>query len=236
MQFLLPDIWPRTKEEALAAQLESAGRIESLGNTGDIELIAAIDTAYGKNAETLYAAAVVLTFPDLQEVERSVFCGPVDFPYVPGLFFYREGKTILNTLGKLESEPDLIIVHGHGTAHPRKCGIASQVGLAVGKPSIGCARKLLVGNHRPVDTARGGFQPVLLKSKEVGCVYRSKENVKPIFISPGNRCDTELARDIVVRCLRGFRLPEPLRLAHLFANKFRRRQEKKKRPCGPKVV
>jgi len=220
-------LWPATKTEALVHQKRAANAVKLLGHFDDLKLVAAVDTAYGKNAEVVYASAVVVSFPEIEEVDRAFQYDAVKFPYVPGLFFYREGETMLKALCKLQCEPDVIIVHGHGIAHPRRCGVASQVGLVLDKPTIGCARKLLVGFHRPVPPAKGQYQPILAESKEVGCAYRSKEGVKPIFISPGHLCSHDQARDIVVRNLRGFRLPEPLRLAHLFANKFRRRIEGK---------
>lgn len=220
-------ILPATKTEALVHQKRAAEGVKLLGNLDQLKLVAAIDTAYGKNAEIVFASAVVVSFPDIEEVERSFQYDAVKFPYVPGLFYYREGETILKALCKLQCDPDVIIVHGHGIAHPRRCGIASQIGLALDKPTIGCARKLLTGFHRPVPPGKGQYQPITADGREVGCAYRSKEGVKPIFISPGHMCSLDQARDIVVRNLRGFRLPEPLRLAHLFANKFRRRIETK---------
>ena len=219
--------WPQSGDEALKMQKEMAGSVDLLGNFENMKLIAAVDTAYGKNAELLYAAVVVMSYPDIEEVERSFQYDSVTFPYIPGLFFYREGPTMLKALAKLECDPDLIIVHGHGVAHPRRCGIATQIGIATDKPTIGCARKLLCGRHRPVSQARGSCERITFQSKEVGLAYRSKENVKEIFISPGHKCGLDQVRDIIVTNLRGFRLPEPLRLAHLFANKFRRRMENK---------
>lgn len=221
-------VWPESKVKAIGLQEKMANDVDLLGNLDDIKLVAAVDTAYGKNADVVYASAVVMSFPDIQEVERAFQYNTVDFPYVPGLFFYREGPTILKVLSKLECDPDVVIIHGHGIAHPRRCGLASQVGIVMNKPTIGCARKLLCGNHRTVAPAKGSSEPITLKSSKVGVAYRSKDNVKPIFISPGHKCSLEQARDIVVRSVRGFRLPEPLRLAHLFANKFRRRVEAKK--------
>lgn len=221
----MPEKWPTSREEALADQKMMARAVRLMGNLNRINLIAAVDTAYGTNAETVYAAAVVLSFPDLAEVARTYHCEPVRFPYVPGLFYYREGPAMLGALAKLDCEPDVIIVHGHGVAHPRKCGMACQVGLAVDRPTVGCARKLLTGRHRPVAPAKGSYQPIIVNSREAGLAYRTKENVKPVFVSPGHQCDLEHARDIIVKNLRGFRLPEPLRLAHLFANKYRRRTE-----------
>lgn len=223
----MPDKWPTSKEEALADQKAAARSVRLIDNLNRISLIGAVDTAYGTNAETVYAAAVVVSFPDLADVTRTYHSEPVRFPYLPGLFYYREGPAMLGALAKLDCEPDVIIVHGHGIAHPRRCGMACQIGLALDRPTIGCARKLLTGHHRPVSPAKGSSQPILANSKQIGLAYRSKENVKPIFISSGHRCALEQAREIIVKNLRGFRLPEPLRLAHLFANKYRRRSESK---------
>ena len=228
MEHLNNIIWPKSKCEAIGLQEKMANSVDLLANLHDVRLVAAVDTAYGKNADVVYASAVVVSFPDIQEVERTFQYDDVTFPYVPGLFFYREGPTILKVLSKLEYNPDVIIVHGHGIAHPRRCGLASQVGIITGIPTIGCARKLLCGHHRTVAPAKGSSEPITLKSQKVGLAYRSKENVKPIFVSPGHKCGLDQARDIVIRSIRGFRLPEPLRLAHLFANKLRRRIEGKK--------
>jgi len=148
----------------------------------------------------------------------------VSFPYIPGLYYYREGQIIVEVLKKLQAEPDLLMVDGHGIAHPKSCGIACHLGIDFDMMSIGCARKLLVGNNVPVRELKGNYQPVRFRGKEVGVAYRSKDGVKPIFISPGHQCDTEYARNIIIRCLRGFRMPEPIRLAHLFANKYKRHE------------
>ena len=103
--------------------------------------------------------------------------------------------------------------------------MACHIGLDFDKPSVGCARKLLVGNHRTVDAAKGSSQPIMYHGEEVGLAFRSKDSVKPIFISAGHKCDLTYAQDVVIKCLRGFRLPEPLRLAHLLVNKHKRHIE-----------
>jgi deoxyribonuclease V len=154
------------------------------------------------------------------------------FPYHPGLLFYREGPVILEALGKLESDVNVLVLPSHGLAHPRRCGLACHVGLAFDRPAVGCARKILAGEYRPVELARGSFQPIRMRGQDVGVAYRSKDNVKPIFISPGHKCDLAFSRDIIVRCLRGFRFPEPLRVAHLLANKHKRNVEKAVRNNG----
>jgi len=217
--------WPATKKEAYTIQDEIASLVQLHANTVSPELIAAIDKAYGQNGEMLYVSVVITTFPEIEVVERAYHYGPVNFPYVPGLFFFREGPIIVEALTKVKNDPDLIIASGHGMAHPKQCGLACHIGIAFDKPTIGCARKLLAGHHRPVSETKGSYQPIIISSKEVGLAYRSRENVKPIFISPAHKCSLEQAREIVVQNLRGFRLPEPLRLAHLFANKYRRHIE-----------
>lgn len=219
--------WPTTKAEAYAIQDEMAEQVELYGNVDNPELIAAVDTAYGSGSEIVFASAVVTTFPQIEIVERTYHYGPVGFPYHPGLFYFREGPVIIEALAKIDSDPDLLIIHGHGLAHPKLCGMACHVGIVFDKPTIGCARKLLAGHHRPVGSSKGSSQPITIRSKEVGLAYRSKENVKPIFISPAYKCDLAQAKKIIVQNLRGFRLPEPLRLAHLFANKYKRHMERK---------
>lgn len=190
-------------------------------------LITAVDSAYGYGGEMIFSSAVVTTFPEIEEVERTLHSEKVTFPHDSSLLYFREGPAIIEALAQLDSDPDLIIVHGHGLAHPRRCGLASLIGLAFDRPTIGCARKLLAGRVREVPPAKGTSQPILDRHEEVGIAYRSKENVKCLFISPGHDIDLTQARDYVVRNLRGYRLPEPLRLAHLYANKFRRKEERK---------
>ncbi len=226
--------WPKTKQDAYTMQDARARLVDISANMNEPELIAAVETAYGYAGETAYAAAVVLTFPEMKEVERSLVHCRTEFPYIPGLFYFREGPSLIAALSNLESEPDLIMVSGHGIAHPRQCGIACHIGIGFERATIGCARRLLYGRHRPLDEAKGSSHMIRNKDADIGVAYRSKDKVKPIYISPGHMCDHRLSRDLVVRCLRGYRLPEPLRIAHLMANKHKRyleKGEKKNRPA-----
>jgi deoxyribonuclease V len=225
--------WPQSRREAEHIVSDLAEQVEIAPVLQEPKTIAAVDTAYGKNAEVVFTSAVLVSFPEIEEIERTFQYGQVSFPYLPGLFYFREGETIIKALSKLKTEPDIIIVHGHGVAHPARCGMASLIGLAFDKPTIGCARKLLAGQHRPVAPGKGNFQPIMIQSREVGYAYRTKDGVKPIFISPGHKCNLEQSRDYIVRNLRGFRQPEPLRLAHLYANKFRRHIERKGTAANP---
>lgn len=218
---------PKDKNEAIAIQKELAGQIEIYPPHTDINLITAVDTAYSSDGNTVYASAATLSFPDLEEIEKRFQFEHLNFPYQPGLFFFREGEAIIRVLEKLEQEPDMLMIHGHGIAHPRGIGMASHIGLVFDKMAIGCSRKVLIGSHREVDAKKGSYQPILFNNREIGYAYRSKDKVKPIYISPGHRCDLETTRNIIVRCLRGYRLPEPLRVAHLLANKYKRHFERK---------
>ena len=227
MEFINQHKWPENKFEAIDIQRELAENIQILPNYDDVKLIASVDTAYGKNADIVFASAVVYTFPEIEEVERRFHYAEVTFPYIPGMFYFREGPTMISALEKLESDPDLIIVHGHGIAHTKRCGVASMIGVGFDKPTVGCSRKLLVGHHREVPPPKGSYQPIIYQDKEVGIAYRTKDNVKPLFISPGHKCDIPFAKEIIVKNLRGYRMPEPLRFAHQSANKYKRHIEKK---------
>ena len=219
--------WPKSKAEASGRQKETASQIRLLPLDEEPHLITAVETVYGNGSDVLYACAVTMSFPELEEVERVFAEGPPGFPYVPGFLYFREGAVISQALSNLKETPQLVIVHGHGTAHPRRCGLASHIGVVLDIPTIGCCRRLLTGHHRELPPTKGANQPIMLATRQVGVAYRSKENVKPIYISPGHRCDLPDAVSIVQRCLRGFRQPEPLRLAHLLANKLKQRSEKK---------
>jgi deoxyribonuclease V len=230
MEYSLSHEWPSHRGQALTVQAELRKRVIISGNIRQPSIIAAVETAYGHGGNDVYAAAVAMSFPELHIIERGFDHRPVNFPYVPGLFYFREGPSMIAALAKLKSDVDVLIVHGHGIAHPNGCGIASCVGLAFEKSSIGCARRLLAGQHRKVDVHKGATQSIVIDSQPVGLAYRSRNSVKPIFLSPGHLCNIEQARDIIVQCLRGYRLPEPSRIAHAAANRSRRRHERDREP------
>lgn len=230
MNYRTIQAWPTDRRSAEAHQADFVGQVEIHGNLVEPKSIAAVETDYGVDGKLLYAAAIVLSYPAMEELERTYAIREVTFPYFPGLLFYREGPAILDALEKLQTDVDVILVNGHGLAHPTQCGLAAQLGILFSKPAIGCARKLLVGSHRPLDEAKGSTQPIRLADKEVGLAYRSKESVKPLYISPGHKCDLPFAHAIVRQCLRGYRLPEPLRVAHLLANRYRQRAESEQKP------
>ena len=227
MELVRSHPWPTDKQEAIEIQSELEQLIEIHQNYDDINYIASVDTAYGKDANIVFAAAVLCTFPEIEVKERRTYYDELTFPIIPDMCYFREGAAMIKALEKLEQQPDLIIVHGHGTAHKKNGGLASMIGVGFDIATIGCSRKLLCGTVKEIPPTKGSTQPIMYQNKEVGIAYRTKDFVKPLFISPGHKCDLPFAKEVVGRNLRGFRMPEPLRFAHLAANKHKRYIEKK---------
>jgi deoxyribonuclease V len=162
------------------------------------------------------AAAVVLSYPELQVVEVAVAEGTVEFPYVPGLLSFREVPICLEACQRLSSNPDLVLVDGQGIAHPRRIGMASHLGLFLNLPTIGCAKSPLFGEYQLPLKAAGNYTEIRDDAGQViGAVVRTKNGVKPLFVSVGHRADLPSSVHWVLSCCRGYRLPDPNRLAHL---------------------
>jgi deoxyribonuclease V len=156
----------------------------------------------------------VLGYPELNLVETKIFRGEIDFPYVPGLLSFREAPLILQACEQLTHTPDLIIVDGQGIAHPRCLGIAAHLGLFFDIPTIGCAKSRLCGTHKEPVAEAGNYEELVDDDEPIGVVLRTKDNTNPIYVSIGNKIAIEDAIFWVMRCCRGYRLPEPIRLAH----------------------
>ena len=165
------------------------------------------------------AAAVLLAADTLQPVATEVVRMPTSMPYVPGLLSFRELPALVAALERLPHTPDLVFVDGHGIAHPRRLGIAAHFGVATGLPSIGVAKSVLCGRHDPLGAQAGGHVPLLHRGEQIGWALRSKLRCNPLFVSPGHRVSMQGALDAVLRTLRGYRLPEPTRLADRLASR-----------------
>ena len=214
--------WPTDQNEAVLIQNQFKKEITVEGALNGVRLVAGADTAFDHIANTLFAAICLFTYPDLQQIDTAIASAEAKFPYVPGLHVFREGPVILKAFARLETRPDVVIFAGHGTAHPRRFGIAGHLGLILDIPSIGCARKKLVGQHQEFGSEEGESSPLYMGNSNAGLVYRSRGNVKPIFISPGHKCAPGDAYRLVIGCLRGYRMPEPLRSAHILAGRIKR--------------
>ena len=186
-------------------------------------LIAGCDSSF-PTPDTILSVFVVLKFPSLELVEKVYNYGPVDMPYVPGFLSVREAPNVIHAFAELENKPDVIMVDGHGIAHPRRMGIAAHLGVLLDMPTFGVAKQKLTGIFQEPGIARGNIEPLLdAKSGEViGEVIRSKDKVLPLFVSPGHRCDQATATRLTLACLRGYKLPEPTRLADYWAEQFKK--------------
>ncbi len=160
---------------------------------------------------------VILEYPELRAVEVKVVSGRLSFPYIPGLLSFRESPLTLTACGELNLSPDLIIVDGQGILHPRRFGLASHLGLLLDTPTIGCAKSLLCGEHQEPGLEPGNYAEVVDKGAVIGAALRTREGTSPVYVSIGHKIDLESAIYWVRRCCRGFRVPEPTRLAHLAA-------------------
>lgn len=214
----IPHKWNVTCKQAIAIQKELASKVKILKPKNEIRYVAGVDMAISK-VENKCVAAVVLWDKDKNEiVEKHTAIKDLKFPYVPGLLSFREAPAVLAALKKLKKVPDAIICDGHGLAHPRRLGIACHIGIIVNLPTIGCAKSRLTGDYREPGTKRGNKTLLKDKSEVIGTILRTRDSVKPVFVSVGHKIDLDTAVKVVLDCGIGYRLPEPTRQAdHLAA-------------------
>jgi deoxyribonuclease V len=184
--------------------------------------VAGIDVSFARTRDLLFAAIVVLDYGSLEPVETASAALQPVFPYIPGLLTFREGPVVLAAYERLSVEPDLLMFDGQGIAHPRGLGLASHVGVLLDKPSIGCAKSRLIGEFKEPKQKRGSMRTLSVERRKVGVVLRTRDNTKPLFISPGHRVTIETAARRVLDTGRGYRLPEPTRRAHHEAERAKR--------------
>jgi deoxyribonuclease V len=220
--------WDLDFEQARAVQ-ERLGRLVALQpfSLGGISCVAGSDIAVSKKLDRLVAAVVVMTFPGLEVVETQTAAARSPFPYVPGYLSFRELPVMTRCLQKVSTPFQVMLCDGQGIAHPRRFGLASHVGLALGIPTVGCAKSRLVGEHEDPGPSRGDFARLTYNGRQVGSVLRTRDGVKPIFVSPGHLVDHTGSRRIALACLTRYRLPEPTRLAHIAAGQDKRLRESK---------
>lgn len=213
--------WDVTPAEAVALQRELAGQVDTRSLPARYELIAGADVSYSRFSNTLYAGVVIVRAEDLTVVEKQGAVFETMFPYVPGLLSFRETPALLEVFKRLKTEPDVIMVDGQGLAHPRRMGFACHVGLCLDRPTVGCAKSLLLGRHRNLGKRPGATAALTDGGEVIGKVVRTKFGVKPLFVSCGHRIDLAAAVRLVLATCRGYRLPEPTRQAHLHVNALR---------------
>ncbi len=210
--------WQMTPDQAKKTQQELAKMVSQRNEVNAVSLVAGVDISAPDARGIAKAAVVILSYPELNLVESKVITKEVTFPYVPGLLSFRESPLILAACEELKETPDLIMVDGQGLAHPRRLGLASHLGLLWDKPTIGCAKSRLCGEHKTVPQEEGSHVNLIDNGKIVGAVLRTKADAAPLYISIGHKIDLDTAIAWVLRCCRNQRLPEPTRLAHLAAS------------------
>ena len=206
--------WRVSTAQALEIQKKLAAQVSRVGKVTSPRLIAGVDISVNKGYGTGTGAVVVLSYPELDLVETRVVNDSLVFPYVPGLLSFREAPLILAACESLNVTPDLIMVDGQGIAHPRRMGLASHLGLFLDIPTIGCAKSRLCGSHEAPGAEPGSYAELVDGSEVIGAALRTRAGVKPVYVSIGHRVDLPAAIDWVLACCRGYRLPEPTRLAH----------------------
>ncbi|WP_433793535.1 deoxyribonuclease V [Actinoplanes sp. CA-252034] len=205
--------WPRTEEEALAVQDALRSRIVPEDGPALPATVAGLDVAYSDDDSRLAAAVVVLDTADLSIADTAVVRGVPAFPYVPGLFAFREVPALLEALDRLTVRPDVLICDGHGLAHPRRFGLAAHLGVLTDLPSFGVGKTRLVGDWEPVGEERGSRSALVDAGETVGAVLRTQPGVKPVFVSVGHRIGLDRACALTLRLTPRFRLPETTRVA-----------------------
>lgn len=215
--------WNLTPKEARALQSELARQLIFQPLT-QCTLVAGADISYSRGDDQLFAAIVVLDIKKMAVIEVASHRQKATFPYVSGLLAFREIPPLLTAFEKLKNLPDVVLCDGQGIAHPRGLGLAAHFGLWLNLPTVGCAKSRLVGEHDPLDFHQWAQTPLRFKEKCIGRVVRSKKRVNPLFVSPGHLIDLEGSVDVVRKCVTRYRVPEPIRQAHLIVNNLRMRR------------
>ncbi len=204
-----------------AQQQELACRAIVAPFAGLPRFVAGADIAFSLDGERAVAVAIVWDRKSDEIVDRCIARRKVQYPYVPGFLSFREGPVLTDAIAGLKHEWDIICFDGQGMAHPRGCGLATHLGVTLDRPSIGIAKSCLCGEFVEPAGRSGSYSPLKLEGKTIGSVLRTRADVKPMFISVGHRMDLPSARRITMACCRGFRIPQPTRLADILTRLHR---------------
>lgn len=208
--------WTVTPDQAREIQARLRPLVVLSDGLTGVRAVAGLDVGF--RGDRARAAAVVFSYPGLEQLGSALAECPVTFPYVPGLLTFREGPAALAALGRLTIAWDLLLCDGQGYAHPRRLGLASHLGVLLDRPSVGCAKSRLVGSHAEPEQAPGSWTPLVADGEVVGAALRTRRGAKPVYVSVGHRVDLASAIELVLGCTRQHRLPEPARRAHQLAS------------------
>jgi deoxyribonuclease V len=232
--------WRVTTTEAREIQQKMRELWESKDRLGSMRAVAGLDAAFVltgsqalkkvnrwkrmQEANRAIGCAVVFRYPEMTELERAFAIVPLEFPYVPGLLSFREVPALLAALKKLREMPDLLFCDGQGYAHPRRMGLASHLGVWLDRPTIGCAKSILIGEHEPLKQDQGSWTELVDKAagERIGAAVRTRAGVRPVYVSQGNRVSLETAIRLTLKVSDGYRIPRPTREADHFASEIKR--------------
>ena len=210
--------WVKTVTEAKEIQEQLRHQVITQDCLGEVKYVAGVDIGFEDNFAISKAAVVVLSYPELELIDRAIARIPTAFPYVPGYLSFREIPAILAALPQLTIKPDLILCDGKGLAHPRRLGLASHLGVLLDIPTIGVAKSKFIGEHEEIPLEKGNWKPLIDQDETIGVVLRSRTKVKPIYISIGHKISLPTAINYVMGCLTKYRLPETTRWADKLAS------------------
>ncbi len=225
MKLTLSQVWATDLTSAKQEQLRLAHQIRLTKLAHPIRFIAGADVAYSRKLNLGFAAVSIFNFPAIEMIEQQVASAAVKFPYVPGYLTFREAPVLLRAFEKIERTPDLLLFDGQGTAHPRKMGIATHLGILLDLPSIGCAKSRLVGEYDLPAAEKGSSTELLYRNEKIGAVVRTRAGTKPVFVSPGFKITHEEAVNWVKNTCTQYRIPEPIRQSHIAVGKLRQQFE-----------
>lgn len=214
--------WDLTPKAAIQLQRQLAHKVSEVPLEKEVRRVVGIDCSYIKSRDLIVTAVVVLDAKNMRLLETARKVSGCTFPYVPGLLSFREAPAVIETIEELVSAPDLLLCDGQGLAHPRGMGLATHIGLWLNLPTIGVAKSRLCGEFRMPGARRGCNTRLLLGNKVIGRVVRTRTGVKPLFVSVGHRITLQESLRWTLKCTRGYRLPEPTRLAHHEVTKLRK--------------
>jgi len=226
--------WNLSYSQAIALQKQLAGQVQKIELKSKPKTVAGLDCALSPDKQRIIAAAIVLRLPnpaqglwepteksEFEVIETATASQKLRLPYIPGLLSFRESPVCLAAVEKLKKEPDAFMIDGQGVAHPRRFGLAAHLGLFFDKPTIGCAKSRLTGSFEEPSLEKGAYSPLKDNDEIIGAVVRTRSNVKPVFVSVGNKCLLEEAIEITLAWTTKYRLPEPTRLAHQTVSKLK---------------
>jgi len=213
--------WDLSRDDARRLQQTLATEVLREDDLPDVRSVAGVHFGYPRTASgavTGRVAVVVLKLPDLELLEQRVVIRSVTFPYIPGLRSFRETPLALAALEQLSELPDLLLVEGHGVAHSHRFGVASHIGVLLDMPTVGCTRSVPVGVADDPDPQPGTWSPLTDNGETIGAAVRTRPGSRPVYVSTGHRISLESAIATVLQSTRGYRQPEPLRLAARLAS------------------